>query len=147
MRPTACPASPVSWGSLGHALCTHWRQIVELAWPCCCCCLVTKSFLTLCDSMDYSPAGSSIHGIFQTSILEWVAISFSRGSFWPRDQTRISCTGRRVLYLWAWPCRDKKTPLLNLEEELMMEAWRLLQKEKEVLLLHFHFSFDYKTVA
>ena len=37
--------------------------------------------------MDCSPPGSSVHGIFQARILEWVAISFSRGSFQPRDQT------------------------------------------------------------
>jgi len=41
---------------------------------------VTQSCLTLCDPMDCNPPGSSIHGIFQARILEWVAISFSRGS-------------------------------------------------------------------
>ena len=45
-----------------------------------CCCLVTKSCLTLCDPMGSSPAGSTFHGISQAGILEWVAISFSRGS-------------------------------------------------------------------
>ena len=48
---------------------------------CCCCCLVPKSSPTLCDSMDCSPPGSTVHGIFQATILEWVAISFSRGVF------------------------------------------------------------------
>ena len=69
-----------------------------------CCCWVTKSCLTLCDPMDCSLPGSSVHGIFQARILEWVAISFSRGSSWPRDQTRvscISCTGTWMLYCWA----------------------------------------------
>ena len=42
-----------------------------------------------CDSMDCGPPGSSVHGIFQTRILEWFAIPFSRGSFWPRDWTRF----------------------------------------------------------
>ena len=51
--------------------------------------------------MDYSPPGSSVHGILQTRILEWVAISFSRGSSQPRDWTHISFTGRQVLYRWA----------------------------------------------
>ena len=46
-----------------------------------CCCLVTKSCLTLVTPMDCSPPGSSVHGVFQARILEWVAISFSRGSF------------------------------------------------------------------
>ena len=45
---------------------------------------------TLCDPIDYSLPGSSFHGIFQARILEWVAISFSRGSSQPRDQTRVS---------------------------------------------------------
>ena len=42
-----------------------------------CCCLVTHSYLTLCDPVDFSPPGSSVHGILQARILEWVAISFS----------------------------------------------------------------------
>ena len=45
----------------------------------CCCCLVAKSCVTLCDLKDCSLSGSSIHGIFQARILEWVAICFSRG--------------------------------------------------------------------
>ena len=49
--------------------------------------LVTKLCLTLHDPMDCSPQGSSAHGIFQSRILECVAISFSRGSSRPRDQT------------------------------------------------------------
>ena len=44
--------------------------------------------------MDCSPPASSAHGILQARTLEWVAISFSRGSFWPRDQTHISCIGQ-----------------------------------------------------
>ena len=51
---------------------------------------VAQLGLTLCDPMDCSPPGSSIHGIFQDKNLEWVAISFSRGSSWPRDQTHVS---------------------------------------------------------
>ena len=47
--------------------------------------LVTQSCLTLCDLMDRSPPGISVHGILQTRILEWVAIPFSRGSSQPRD--------------------------------------------------------------
>ena len=51
--------------------------------------------------MDYSLPCSSIHGIFQARILEWVAISFSRGSFRPRVQTRVSCIGKWILYHWV----------------------------------------------
>ena len=57
--------------------------------------LVAQSYVNLCDPMDCSPPGSSLHGIFQARILEWVAVSSCRGSSWPRDGTWISCsTGR-----------------------------------------------------
>ena len=52
-------------------------------------------------SMDCSPPGSSVHRIFQARTLEWVAISPSRGSSWPRDRTPVFCIGRQVLYYWA----------------------------------------------
>ena len=64
-------------------------------------CLVTQSCLTLCYPVEYSPPGSSVHGIFQARILEWVVISFSRGSFQLRVQTHvscISCIGKWILY-------------------------------------------------
>ena len=56
---------------------------------------------TLCDPMDCSPPGSSVHGILQAIILEWVAISSPRGFCQPRDKTQVSCgscIGRQVLY-------------------------------------------------
>ena len=62
---------------------------------------VAQSCPTLCDPVDCSLPGSSVHGIFQARILEWVAISFSRGSSWPRDRTRVSRIGGRHLNLWA----------------------------------------------
>ena len=52
--------------------------------------LIAQLYPTLCDPMDCSPLGSSVHGILQARILEWVAIYFSRGSFQPRDQTQVS---------------------------------------------------------
>ena len=54
-----------------------------------------------CSTVDYSPPGSSVHGISQAIILEWIAISFSRGSSWHRDGTHVSCMSRRILYHWA----------------------------------------------
>ena len=69
--------------------------------PLCCCCLVIKSCLTLCRPVDYIPTGSSVHGISQERILECVAIFFSRGSSWPRDQIHVSCIARQILYHWA----------------------------------------------
>jgi len=59
---------------------------------------------TLCDPMDYKPPGSSARGVIPARILEWVAISSSRGSSWPRDPTHTSCAscvGRQILYHWA----------------------------------------------
>ena len=50
-----------------------------------CCYLVTKLCPTLCDPVDCSPPGFSIHGIFQARILEWIASSFTRGSSQPRN--------------------------------------------------------------
>ena len=69
-----------------------------------------------CHPKNCSPSGSSVHGISQARILEWVAIPFSRGSFWPRAQTQVSCVssiGRQILYqlshlgspvliVWKW---------------------------------------------
>ena len=59
------------------------------------------SRVQLCDPVDCSPPGSSIHGILQARILEWVAISFSRGSSWPRNQTHVSRIAGRRFNLWA----------------------------------------------
>ena len=63
----------------------------------CCCYHVSaaKSCLTLCNPMDCMPSGSSIQGIFQARILEWVAISFSRESSWPSYHTQVSCLADR----------------------------------------------------
>ena len=63
-----------------------------------CCCLVAKSYLNLWGTMDNSPPGSSVHGILQARILEWVAISFSRGFLHPGIEPSISCIGRWILY-------------------------------------------------
>ena len=62
---------------------------------------VAQSCPTLCDPMDCSLLRSSIHGIFQARVLEWVAISFSRGSSWSRDQTQVSHTVGRRFTVWA----------------------------------------------
>ena len=83
-------------------------------------CVHAQSCPTLCNPMDCSLPGSSVHGILQARILEWVVISFSRGSSQPRDWTYISCTSRQILYHWAtrshlslltfcfWSCRVRK---------------------------------------
>ena len=60
-----------------------------------------KSCPTLCNPMGCSLPGSSIHGIFQARVLEWVAISFFRGSSWPRDRTQVFCIAGRHFTIWA----------------------------------------------
>ena len=63
--------------------------------------LVTQLRLIPCDPMDCSPPGLSVHRIFQARILEWVAIFFSRGSSWPRDQTQVTYIAGRHFTIWA----------------------------------------------
>ena len=63
--------------------------------------LVDQSCPTLCNPLDCSPPGSSVYGILQARILEWVAISFSRGSSQPRDRTQVSCIASRFFTVWA----------------------------------------------
>ena len=69
----------------GHVGCVHTLAIVNSAVINIVC--VFSLCLTLCDPMDCSPLGFSVHGIFQARLLEWAAISHSRGSSWHRDQT------------------------------------------------------------
>ena len=89
---------------------------------------VAQSCPTLRDPVDYSPPGSSVHGIFQARILEWVAISCFRGSSRPRDQTQVShvsCIGRRVLYhfaTWEAPVSPDHFPNSLVLKALPMKA-------------------------
>ena len=62
---------------------------------------IAQSCPTLCDPMDYSLPGSSVHGILQARILEWVAVPFSRGSSQPKNRTQVSRIGNRFITLWA----------------------------------------------
>ena len=76
---------------------TCCSQSLECSWVLAVC-LVAQSCLTLGDPMDCSPQGSSVHGILQARILEWVAISFSRASSQPRNRTQASCIIGRFFY-------------------------------------------------
>ena len=71
-------------------------EVSEVKWS-----EVTQSCPTICDPMDSSLLGSAIHGIFQARILEWAAISFSRGSSQPRDRTQVSSIAHRGFTVWA----------------------------------------------
>ena len=109
VQPLHCEASrPWSSGLLLNAFWSLFSPSGSQGFP-------TQSLFSLCtvavellshvqlfhNPMDCSPPGSSVHGILQGRILKWVAIPFSRGSSWPRDQTYVSCTGRQILYLYS----------------------------------------------
>ena len=87
--------------------------------------------LTLCDPMHCSPPGSSDHGIFEARILEWVAISYSRGSSRPRDQTCMSCVSCIAgKFFTHWAIRKNYFMVcLILEKEMATHfsilAWRI----------------------
>ena len=89
---------------------------------------VAQSCPTLCDPVDCSLPGSSLHGILQARVLEWGAIAFSRGSSWPRDWTRVSCIPGRCFNLWA--TREgqftlRHLPVLALSWLPIVITWRL----------------------
>ena len=66
---------------------------------------------TLCDPLDCSSPGSSVHGIFQARILECTAISFSSRSSWPRDQTHVSCQNQETLQADSLPLEPSGKPV------------------------------------
>ena len=78
---------------------------------------VAQSCLTLCKTTDYSPPVSSVLGIFQARVLEWIAISFSRASSWPRARTQVSCIAERSFTVWT----TRKAPVLTLK--LIFPVW------------------------
>ena len=75
---------------------TPWRSIRT------CACVLTQSCLTLCNPVDCSPKGCSVHGVFQARILEWVATPFSKRSSWLRDWTCISFVSWQADSLPPW---------------------------------------------
>ena len=73
--------------------------------------------------MDCSPSGSSVHGILQARILDWVAIPFSRGSSQPKDQTWVSCIAGGLFSVWVTRealSNSKKTIEFNIIENIMV---------------------------
>ena len=83
----------------------------------CVCVLATQSSPTLWEAMDYSPAGSSVHGIFQTRILVWVAIPFSRGTSQPRDRSQVSSIAGKFFTIWV----TRKAPEFCMY--ILKESW------------------------
>ena len=79
-----------------------WRQGSKIQVNyCVCLCTCAQSCPTLCNPMDFSLPGSSVHGISQARILQWVAISSSRVSSWPRSWICVSCKTGRFFTIWA----------------------------------------------
>ena len=101
----------------------HGSQNSDKVW-------VAQSCLTLCDPMDCSPQGSSVHGIFQVRMLEWVVISYSRGSSRPRDRTRVSCIVGRFFIIWATreasPTVHRNSVIIHTHTHTYMCAYILL---------------------
>ena len=112
-RVTMCAHMCLCWLSWTHKMgAFYWVQVI-------CCCLIAKSCQTLCDPIGYSPPGSSLHGIHQARILEWVAIiPFSRGSSWLGSNLCLLCWADR--FFTAEPLSTSKM---------------LTKKENEIYLL------------
>ena len=105
-----------TWGSCPLPLpCPNWNKSSEAAQLC----------PTLCNLMDCSIPGSSVHETFQATVLEWVAISFSRGSSQPRDRTRVSHTAGRRFTIWT--TRETLTET-QLRMPLLMQPFPVSQR-------------------
>ena len=112
----------------------------QLTYPSPLMCSVTKLCPTLCDPLDGSPPGFSVHGILQTRTLEWVGISFSRESSRPRGQTHTSCTGRCVL----WSHLGSLCPHIATLLLLVVWWWEYL---RSILLANFKYTMIINTVT
>ena len=85
-------------------------------------CLVSQSCLILWDPIDCSPPGSSVHGILQARILEWVSMLSSRGSFQPRDGTQVSHIAGWFFTVWATSENSKKPNNCQSSKRMSKEA-------------------------
>ena len=100
--------TPLRWDRKARG---GWSQV--FSFPCisgAVLCLVAQLCLILCDPIACSSPGSSVHGILQARILEWVAIPSSRKSFQPRNQTQVSCIAGEFFTVWA----TKEAPCVGL---------------------------------
>jgi len=97
-------ATPFLHGTLSHIPTVSWGYSITCLYSSkygMCVCLAAQSCPTPCDPMDWSPPGSSVHGILPARILEWVAIPFSRESSQPRDRTQVSRNADGFFTIWA----------------------------------------------
>ena len=112
------------------------------------CGLVVQSCRTLCDPMDCSPPGFSVYQISQANLLEWVAISFSRGSITPRDWTWVFCIACR--FFTGWSTRETLLYIITLNLFIYIECFPFLvfgvkfiwHKTCYGILLKFSFFFN-----
>ena len=106
--------------------------------------LVAQSCLTLCNPIDCSPPGSSVDGILQVRILEWVAISFPRGSSWPRDWTHVSCIAGRFFIVWATgkvpQSYTKKVFMVHLKSKIWFTVFFFDKYGREERMSTWHYS-------
>ena len=102
----------------------HWGKLSYNCWIQKCLlyvCVSAQLYIAIWDPMDWGLPSSSVHGVLQARILEWVAITYSRGSSRPRDQIHvscISCTGRWIIYHWAtWEAHISSTNHMFLQRD------------------------------
>ena len=99
------------------------KNIIHSSYIVLCCAKSLQSCLTLWDPIDCCPPGSSVQGILQARLLEWVSKSSSRRSSWSRNWTHLSCVsciGRQILYHWAtW-----EAPSYIIKEKIKDQIWR-----------------------
>ena len=98
---TGCCHSGLPWAEEWNP---DFAQSLNLNGPCVCVCvcvLVAQSCLTLCDPMDWGSLGSSVHGILQARILEWIAMPFSKRSSWQKNQAQAVCIVGRFFTTWV----------------------------------------------
>lgn len=92
-----------AWCAAVHEVAKSWTRLSN--WT---------ELSTVCDFMDCSPPNSTVHGILQARKLEWVAISFSRGSSWHRNRIQVSCfAGRLFFFFTVWVTREARSKVLN----------------------------------
>ena len=97
-----------------------------------------------CDPMGCSPP-PSVHGVYQAAILEWVIISFSRGSSWPRDRTQVSHIAGRHFNLWATCCNPWGHKESVTTEQLKWTErciWASFSKSSPPVEIHFKWHFN-----
>ena len=104
-----------------------------------CVCSASQSCLTLCDPMAYKPAGSSVYGIFQTRILEQVAISYFRKSSGPRNQTQVSLS---LLQVDSLPLSHGGSPLCLYTGDVFQDP-QWMPETKDSIKPYVYYVFSY----